>query len=49
VGRKSAEGTSGFWGALTDSGWRRDERMLRYIKMAKAACSPAHVARQRPR
>src|SRR5437899_8166451 len=23
----------GFWGALSDRGWRRDERMLRYIKM----------------
>ena len=22
----------GFWDALADSGWRRDERMLRYIK-----------------
>jgi ribosomal protein S18 acetylase RimI-like enzyme len=24
----------GFWDALADSGWRRDERMLRYIKNA---------------
>ena len=24
----------GFWDALSDRGWRRDERMLRYIKMA---------------
>ncbi len=24
----------GFWDALSDSGWRRDERMLRYIKNA---------------
>jgi ribosomal protein S18 acetylase RimI-like enzyme len=23
----------GFWDALADSGWRRDERMMRYIKM----------------
>jgi ribosomal protein S18 acetylase RimI-like enzyme len=22
----------GFWDALADSGWRRDERMLRYVK-----------------
>ncbi|PYN15456.1 MAG: GNAT family N-acetyltransferase, partial [Candidatus Rokuibacteriota bacterium] len=22
----------GFWDSLTDQGWRRDERMLRYIK-----------------
>jgi ribosomal protein S18 acetylase RimI-like enzyme len=25
----------GFWDALSDRGWRRDERMLRYIKMAE--------------
>jgi ribosomal protein S18 acetylase RimI-like enzyme len=25
----------GFWDALADSGWRRDERMLRYIKSAE--------------
>jgi ribosomal protein S18 acetylase RimI-like enzyme len=25
----------GFWDALAGSGWRRDERMLRYIKMAE--------------
>jgi ribosomal protein S18 acetylase RimI-like enzyme len=25
----------GFWDALDDSGWRRDERMLRYIKNAE--------------
>ena len=24
----------GFWDALADRGWRRDERMMRYIKMA---------------
>ena len=24
----------GFWDSLTDRGWRRDERMLRYIKNA---------------
>ena len=24
----------GFWDALSDRGWRRDERMLRYVKMA---------------
>jgi len=24
----------GFWDALADRGWHRDERMLRYIKMA---------------
>src|SRR6266850_7478161 len=24
----------GFWDALADSGWRRDERMMRYIKSA---------------
>jgi hypothetical protein len=24
-----------FWDALSDRGWRRDERMLRYIKMAE--------------
>jgi ribosomal protein S18 acetylase RimI-like enzyme len=25
----------GFWDALAESGWRRDERMLRYIKNAE--------------
>jgi ribosomal protein S18 acetylase RimI-like enzyme len=25
----------GFWEALADGGWRRDERMLRYIKNAE--------------
>ena len=25
----------GFWDALSDRGWRRDERMLRYIKMTE--------------
>ena len=25
----------GFWDALADSGWRRDERMLRYVKNAE--------------
>ena len=25
----------GFWDALSDRGWRRDERMLRYIKMVE--------------
>jgi ribosomal protein S18 acetylase RimI-like enzyme len=24
----------GFWDALADCGWRRDERMMRYIKLA---------------
>jgi hypothetical protein len=24
----------GFWDALSDRGWRRHERMLRYVKMA---------------
>jgi ribosomal protein S18 acetylase RimI-like enzyme len=27
----------GFWDALTDSGWRRDERMMRYIKTTSQA------------
>jgi ribosomal protein S18 acetylase RimI-like enzyme len=26
----------GFWDALSDRGWRRDERMLRYVKTAEA-------------
>jgi ribosomal protein S18 acetylase RimI-like enzyme len=25
----------GFWDALADTGWRRDERMLRYLKTAE--------------
>lgn len=27
----------GFWDALSDRGWRRDERMLRYVKAAESS------------